>query len=126
LYLDDLTSCIRNATAYAPHDVDWDEAARRAQANQIIGPAWEAFYKHRSLASRLGHLFRIIAKQGGEERALEEITEELMFVAEIDQEAEALVLAKWLLQEDARFEKEHERAKADYLARKAAAPNDGE
>lgn len=121
LVLDDLRSCIRSATAHAPHDVDWDEAARRAQANQIIGPAWEAFYKHRSLASRLALLFKIVAKESGEKKALEEMAEELMFVAEIDQKAEALPLAKWLLQEDARFDREEERAKAEYLARKAAA-----
>ena len=81
----------------------------------------EAFYKHRSLASRLALLFKIVAKESGEKKALEEMAEELMFVAEIDQKAEALPLAKWLLQEDARFDREEERAKAEYLARKAAA-----
>lgn len=60
-------------------------------------------------------------KESWEKKALEEMAEELMFVAEIDQKAEALPLAKWLLQEDARFDREEERAKAEYLARKAAA-----
>jgi rubredoxin len=65
LGLDDLKSCIRNVTAHAPHDVDWEEAARHAQANQTMGLAWEAYWKHRALASRLGHIFRVHAREGG-------------------------------------------------------------
>jgi len=126
LGLDDLKSCIRNVTAHAPHDVDWDEAARRAQTNQAMGPAWEAYWKHRTLASRLGHIFRVYAREGDKNRALNEASEELMFIAEIDQKAEALHLVKWFLQEDNRFDEEAKRGKAEYRARKASHSSDAD
>jgi rubredoxin len=120
LGLDDLKSCIRNVTSHAPHDVDWEEAARRAQTNQAMAPAWEAYWKHRALASRLGHIFRVHAREGGRDRGLEEASEELMFIAEIDEKSEALHLVKWFLQEDTRFDEEAMRSKAAYRARKTS------
>src|SRR4051812_23654170 len=45
----DLKSCIRGVTAHSPHDVDLDEAARGAQTNQSMAPAWQAYWKHRAL-----------------------------------------------------------------------------
>ncbi|MBB4364994.1 rubredoxin [Bradyrhizobium sp. CIR18] len=120
LKLDDLRSCIQTATAHLPHEVDWEEVARRAQSNQAIASAWDAYWKHRYLTSRLRHIFRVFAKEGGEARGLEEAAEELMFVAEIDEQSEALHLIRWFLQEDEHFGGEEARRKAEYHARKAS------
>lgn len=89
-----------------------------------MGPAWEAYWKHRALASSLGHIFRIHGREGGKTRGLEEASEELMFIAEIDQKSGALYLVNWFLQEDMRFDEEAKRSKAAYRARKASGNSD--
>jgi hypothetical protein len=75
----DLRQCILSVQPHAPHDVDWDEVARRALSNRSIGSAWEAYSKHRSLASRLRHIFKVMTLNNrGEQRAIDEIAEEVM------------------------------------------------
>lgn len=116
----DLRQCILSVQPHAPHDVDWDEVARRALSNRSIGSAWEAYSKHRSLASRLRHIFKVMAlNNGGEQRAMDEIAEEVMFTAELDDRAEAYRLAKWFLREAARFDDEEDRRKAAYIEKKS-------
>jgi hypothetical protein len=100
---DDLRSSIKLAAVHALHEVDWHEAPRRAQSNKAIGPAWDAYWKHRALASRLGHIFKVVAAKRGEKAGLEELIEELTFIAQIDDRSEATRLAEWLLQENARI-----------------------
>lgn len=85
-----------------------------------MAPAWEAYWKHRALASRLGHIFRVHAREGDRDRGLEEASEELMFIAKIDEKSEALHLVKWFLQEDTCFDGEAMRSKAAYRARKTS------
>lgn len=107
---DDLRQCIRNSQPHAPHDVDWDEVTRRALSNRSIGPAWNAYWKHRSFVSRLAHYFSVTEQYyGGEQKAMEVVSDEIMFEAEIDSKEEAIELARWILQEAVRFEEDDNR-----------------
>ncbi|AHY49223.1 MULTISPECIES: hypothetical protein [Bradyrhizobium] len=120
LSADDLRSCLMAATPNAPHDVDWEEAARRAKANTIIGPAWDAFWKHRALASRLGNTFRIYTRCLGKQRGLEAAVDELISISQIDDQAEATRLMHWLLQENIRLCEEDENARTERRGEKPA------
>lgn len=62
---------------------------------------------------------QVFVRGADNKRAFEGVVEEIMFVAEINDKGEALHLAKWMLQEEARFDKEGERRKAEYLVQKA-------
>ncbi|WP_346294834.1 hypothetical protein LRC39_15170 [Rhodopseudomonas sp. P1] len=120
----DLLACIQSLAPHASHVVDWDEAGNRASANRQIAPAWDAYFKHRALASRIQNLYKRFLRFENEASAIREVTEEVMYVAEIDELDEASILARWLLDEAARFDQEEENNKREYLASKAASkPN---
>ncbi|MGM5034956.1 hypothetical protein [Tardiphaga sp. 803_E3_N1_3] len=116
----DIQASILSLQAHASHVVDWDEAANRAIANRSIGPSWEAYWKHRALASSIQVLHKRFLRVANETDALREITEEVMFVADIDDVEEAGALAEWLLNEAARFDAEEDRKRDEYLTAKAA------
>jgi len=119
LLSDDIRCCLTNVRAHAPHDVDWEEATLRAQSNRAIGLAWAAYWKHQSMVSRLDAWFGVSKRLDGEERAIEIIAGEIMFEAEIDDMAEAIKLARWVLIEAARAKAASEDRRAEYLAAKA-------
>jgi len=116
----DLRSCLTAAAPNAPHDVDWEEAARRAQANTIMGTAQDAFWKHRALASRLGNIFRIYTRDLGKQKGFEAAVDELMSISQIDDQTEATRLTHWLLQENTRLTEEDDKARTERRAQKAA------
>jgi rubredoxin len=107
---DDLRQCVRDSQPNAPHDVDWDETTRRALSNRSIGPAWNAYWKYRSFVFRLAHHYNVTEQYcGGEHKAIDEVSDEIMFESEVDSKEEAIELTRLILQEFARFKEEDSR-----------------
>lgn len=99
LALDDIRECLVTIEAHADHQVNWEEAANRALSNAAVGSAWDAYFKHCSMAWEARQHYRQLVHYSGydENKALRTIAEDIMLDAQIDDTDEALSLAKWLL-----------------------------
>lgn len=101
LSVDDLRDCLTAIAAHVAHQVDWDEAADRAMSNAAVSSAWDAYQRHSTMAAEFRQQYRRKMEEFGDSRkkAIRELSERVMFEAEIDDQEEAMELTEWLLED---------------------------
>lgn len=96
--LEDLQKCILEAAPHAKHKIDFEEARRRACANEPFKAAITAFNSYRARASDFGGRYRHWVKSGQtHDRMIGIFAEELHYSHQIEDLAECRRLAEWLV-----------------------------
>lgn len=119
LYVDDLRACLKEIAPHAPHDVDWDEAIKRVQANVAVGSAWDAYNRHVRMLSECREEYRYQTEtlKVDHDKAVREVAGLVMFDARVDEVDEAIELAEWILTEATQRAAELESVRDNYRSR---------
>jgi hypothetical protein len=107
LSVGDRRASITLAQPHGAHEIDFEAAGQRALANDSYGPACQAFHAFHAKVSDFAGRFDRGRRFGLTEQALfEELAEDIRLFHRIDNAAECMNLAKWLLSQDRTTEKE--------------------
>jgi hypothetical protein len=101
LYIDDFRDCLIKVEPHAPHVVDWEEVTNRVLKNTAVGSAWDAYTRYVGMASEYREQYRrkVHDLAYSHEKAVQTLSEDVMFDANIDDQGEATALTTWMLQD---------------------------
>lgn len=98
LSIADRRACIQNSQPHSAHEIDFEVARQRARANESYAAATEAFVAFRGRVRDFAGRFERGRRWGEAEKdLLAEFVEDLRVYHRLDNPAECLSLAKWLL-----------------------------
>jgi rubredoxin len=101
LYARDVRVCLTAVTPHVPHEVEWEELASRVSINRDVGPAWDAYWTHVTMAAEVREQYRhwMASKGYSPEEVTRMVSERVMFDAQLDDQEEAIKLTEWLLRD---------------------------
>lgn len=102
--LEDLQKCILEAAPHIKHKIDFEEARRRARANESFNSAINAFNIYRGRVLDFGTRYTYWVKSGqNHDRMIGIFAEELHYGHQIEDLAECRRLAEWLVTQHRHF-----------------------
>ncbi|MCP1913347.1 rubredoxin [Bradyrhizobium elkanii] len=101
LSIGDRCACILNSEPHSAHEIDFEVARQRARTNESYAAASDAFLAFRGRVRDFAGRFERGRRWGETEKdLLAEFVEDLRVFHRVDNRAECLSLAKWLLMQD--------------------------